>query len=153
MVQLGKNESRKVVLINPRFQIRFMTWMGALAVGVVAVMHLAHSWFFFQLRRQAMLAGLPKNHVFFQFISDRQRELGFITVGTFFVVLAASVVVGLVLSHKIAGPMYRLKVHFDSVAESGKAKPVSFREGDFFQEIPEAYNRQFKESTEFRRSA
>jgi hypothetical protein len=136
---------RKRLLINPGFQFRFMVWMGALAVGVIGVMHLAHQWFFFQLREQARVAGLQADHVFYRFIESRQTELDAITALSFVAVVVVVSVVGLVLSHKIAGPMYRLKLHLEQYAESRIPKPLNFREGDFFMEIPAAYNLQFKQ--------
>ncbi len=148
MTKPAKSYHRKVLLINPPFQFRFMAWMGSLSVAVIMVMHLAHVWFFHNLREQARLAGLAPDHVFFRFIEDRQVEMSTITGVTFFVLLVLVVSVGLVLSHKIAGPMYRLKTHFTYAAETGVVKPVHFREGDYFQEVPEAYNLQFKKQEE-----
>ncbi len=136
---------RKRLLINPGFQFRFMVWMSALAIGVIAVMHLAHQWFFFQLREQARVAGLQADHVFYRFIESRQTELDAITGLSFIAVIIVVSGVGLVLSHKIAGPMYRLKLHLEQYAETRIQKPLKFREGDFFMEIPEAYNLQFKQ--------
>ena len=136
---------RKRLLINPGFQFRFMVWMSALALGVIVVMHLAHQWFFFQLREQARVAGLQADHVFYRFIESRQTELDVITVFSFIAVVAVVSVVGLVLSHKIAGPMYRLRVHLEEFAASRTPRPLKFRDGDFFSEIPDAYNLQFKQ--------
>ena len=134
--------SRKVLLINPSFQFRFMAWMGGLAVAVIMVFHLSHLWFFYQLRDQAKLAGLPADHTLFQFISDRQSEMDSILFMTFAVVIVLVATIGLVLSHKIAGPMYRLRKHFEACARDGKIKEFNFRQGDYFQEVPEAYNLQ-----------
>ena len=142
-----QSSNRKVLLINPPFQFRFMGWMGGLAIGVVMVMQVAHAWFFHNLRNQAQMAGLPPDHVFYQFVQDRQVEMNIITAVTFVLVVLLVGVVGLVLSHKIAGPMYRLKKHFESTARTG-ARPVKFREGDFFQEVPDAYNQQFSKTSQ-----
>ena len=138
---------RSRLLINPGFQFRFMVWMGGLAVGVIAVMHLAHQWFFYQLREQARMAGLQADHVFYRFIDSRQMELNAITLFSFLAVLGVVAVVGLALSHKIAGPMYRLKVHLEEFASTRVPRPLKFRDGDFFTEIPEAYNLQFKQES------
>jgi len=139
---------RKVLLVNPRFQFQFMAWMGGLAVAVVMVLHLAHDWFFYQLREQARLAGLTPDHVFFQFINSRQTELNLISVVSFVAILFVVGIIGLILSHRIAGPMYRMKLHFEEVAKTGVAKRLKFREGDFFLEIPDAYNLQFNKNEE-----
>jgi hypothetical protein len=136
-------KGRKKLLINPRFQFSFMGWMGGLAMAVIMVMQVAHSWFFHQLRNQAQMAGLSPDHVFFHFIDARQMELNSITAISFIAVVIVVAVIGLVLSHRIAGPMYRLKTHFDETAKTGVPRKINFRENDYFQEVPEAYNRQF----------
>jgi hypothetical protein len=138
---------RRVLLINPKFQLQFMAWSASTTVIAVLVMHAAHLWFFRNLRNLALQSGLPENHVFFQFIRDRQSELNLITLVTFVGLTILLSVFGLFFSHQIAGPMYRLRKHFEEVGRTGKHTPLKFREGDFFQEIPEAYNLQFK-STE-----
>jgi hypothetical protein len=136
---------RSLFLINPAFQYRFMAWVGGLGVSVVMLMHLSHSWFFYQLRKQAVQAGVPPDHAFFRFISERQDEMTWIALACFFGILVISTAFGLVLSHRIAGPMYRLKRHFETVAKTGVHAPLKFRDDDFFLEIPEAYNLQFKD--------
>ena len=135
---------RKVLLINPKFQLQFMAWAAVLAVMLISIFHLAHLWFFRNLREQALRAGLPDSHVFFQFIQDRQAEMNTITIATFLVVAVTIGIVGLLLSHRIAGPMYRLRKHLEESARLGANRPLKFRDGDYFQEIPEAYNLQFE---------
>jgi hypothetical protein len=144
----AQSNQRRQFLINPAFQFRFMGWIGALGVSVVMLMHLSHSWFFYQLKKQATQAGVPADHVFFKFISERQDEMTWIAMACFFGVFLISTVFGLVLSHRIAGPMYRLRKHFEKVAETGKHEPLRFRDDDFFLEIPDAYNLQFGSNSE-----
>ena len=139
-----QNNQRRQFLINPAFQFRFMGWIGALGLSVVMLMHLSHSWFFYQLKKQALQAGVPVDHVFFKFISERQDEMTWIAMACFLGVFIVSTVFGLVLSHRIAGPMYRLRKHFEKVASTGSHEPLRFRDDDFFLEIPEAYNLQFE---------
>ncbi len=145
-------EQRRILLINPSFQIRFIAWMAALGVLVILLMRVSHSWFFYRLRLQAVHAGVPKGHVFYQFIAERQAEMTWIEAGSFGGVVLLSIVFGLALSHRIAGPLFRLRKHLEKVAETGVATPVQFREDDFFREIPDAYNLQFKTSSESKKA-
>jgi hypothetical protein len=46
---------------------------------------------------------------------------------------------GLVLSHKVAGPLYRLTQHLKRSSPEN-IKPVQFRKGDYFPEIQDAFN-------------
>ena len=50
------------------------------------------------------------------------------------------VVFGLILSNRIAGPLIKLRSYFEDMAETGKLKKISFRDGDFFKEIEVSFN-------------
>jgi hypothetical protein len=53
---------------------------------------------------------------------------------------------GLVFSHRIAGPLYKFRMHLESSAKSKRYSKVMFRSKDFFVELADAYNRQIPES-------
>ncbi len=136
---MQKNK-RKIYLINPRFQMQFMGWMGGIAFSVVGVFSIAHLIFFKNLRMIAKEGGLAANHVFFKFIQDREAELNNITLYTAIVVLLVVIIAGLLLSHKIAGPLYRFHQHLKKSTEEKKLSTVAFRKGDYFNEIADEYN-------------
>lgn len=121
-----------------------MGWSITMAVMTMIVFQLAHLWFFRKLREMSIQAGLPDTHYFFQFIRDRQSEMNIITAISFVFIFILMSTLGLIVSHRIAGPMYRLRKHFEKVGDSGNHTPVQFREDDYFQEVASAYNLQFK---------
>jgi hypothetical protein len=45
------------------------------------------------------------------------------------------------LSHRFAGPMYRLKNALRDVADGKSVPPIQFREGDFWCEMADQFNR------------
>jgi hypothetical protein len=47
---------------------------------------------------------------------------------------------GLVVSHRIVGPIFRITRHIIEVTQGKTHSPVSLRKGDYFQELAEAYN-------------
>jgi methyl-accepting chemotaxis protein len=49
---------------------------------------------------------------------------------------------GLLLSHRISGPLYRLKQHMLAIARGDKVERLKFRDGDFFQDLAETFNKQ-----------
>ena len=49
-------------------------------------------------------------------------------------------VVCIFMSHKVAGPMYKLQNHLTNIKNGGEVKPVFFRDGDNFQEVAEEVN-------------
>lgn len=49
-------------------------------------------------------------------------------------------IVAVVLSHRIAGPLYRLQKHLREVAAGKPPNDVNFRKGDLYQDLAEASN-------------
>lgn len=46
-----------------------------------------------------------------------------------------------ILSHRIAGPLYRLEHHLNAVGDGGEPTDVRFRKGDLYAELATACNR------------
>ena len=107
----------------------------------IAVFYGCVFYFFYHFRQVGLNVGLTEQHVFFTFLSDLQSTMNLI----FIVVSLISVVVllgfGIVISHRIAGPLYRLNMHMASVTETKNLKPVKFRKGDYFLEIQDSFNK------------
>ena len=90
---------------------------------------------------QGKVLGLPVDHVYFEFISQQSSF-----VNTLFIVAAVTVfcvlmLIGIILSHRIAGPLYRLEKHLDYMGETGERRELRFRKDDFFPEVASALNR------------
>jgi len=133
--------SRKVLLINPRFQLTFLGFTAALAGLVIATIYGANFYFFTKFYRLGVELKLPTDHVFFQFLHQQKNTMMTVFGVTSAVVFVTLTVLGLVFSHRIAGPLYRMQRHLQETA--GRPKPVQFRKRDFFPELADAYNAQF----------
>lgn len=138
MENSGSNK-RKVLLINKRFQLSMLSWFFLLAIGLIALFYTANWYFFQNLTKLAQEAGLPSDHVFFQFIEGQKIIMNRIYIITSSLSIVVITVGGLVLSHKIAGPLYRLTRHLEKNSMEN-VTPVKFRTGDYFQEIQHAFN-------------
>jgi hypothetical protein len=87
-------------------------------------------------------AGLPPDHAYYQFIQVQE--------GTFYrIVFAIALIVGLllfmgglVISHRIAGPLLRMQRELDraSTEEPFKLQTIQFRKGDYFPELAQSFN-------------
>ncbi|MGB0454602.1 MAG: hypothetical protein ACPGJV_12915 [Bacteriovoracaceae bacterium] len=132
----------RIYLINPKFQWRFMGYVILTVVFSVSIIFLSNYFFFESFLAKGQALGLPEDHAFFVLIKE-QRSL--MTKIFFSVSSVISFIIGLwgmFFSHRIAGPLFRLRRHFVDAEREGKKKlgPVNFRENDFFQDIPEALN-------------
>src|SRR5262245_61137332 len=104
----GPTNKRKVFLINPRFQLSFMAWMVGISFVVVGIFYGANWYFFREFWEQGKALGLPPDHVFFEFLRDQRQFMNWIFVGTAICSFVSVCLIGLVFSHRVAGPLYRL---------------------------------------------
>ena len=136
-------KKRTVFLIDPKFQWTVIAYFSAMIAAILTTIYAFFYLGFMRFRQFGLEAGLPKDNIYFHFI-HMQEEL-FLKV-----VIAISIVVGLMLifggiyiSQKIAGPIYRLKKELNSMSEDPhpELKAINFRKGDFFMEVPVAFNK------------
>src|SRR5262245_21870498 len=108
---------RKVVLINPKFQLSIIGYFLALSTVSIAAFYAANLWFFHKFVLMGRNLNLPPDHVFYQFIHAQQAQMNLIFLGVSVAVVLFLVVGGLIMSHKVAGPIYRLCQHLKAINE------------------------------------
>ncbi|MGK5085451.1 hypothetical protein WDW37_19355 [Bdellovibrionota bacterium FG-1] len=135
---------RRKLLINPQFQLAFLAYTLGISALIIGFFYAADAYFFWKFHQLGEGLGLPSNHVFFQFLAEQQGTKNFYYGISAAVALTFLTIWGLVLSHRVAGPLYRLKKHLIRVAQGETISDVRFRKNDFFQEVADAYNLQMK---------
>lgn len=137
----GSNSNRrKKLLINPDFQVKFLKNLLFLNVAVCGVFYMAHAYFFWQGRELGKSINLPPEHVFFRFIDEQQRSMNLISVATMCAVSLLIVGFGLLYSHRIAGPIYRLQKYLRERTEGTETGALYFRQNDYFPELADSVN-------------
>ena len=53
----------------------------------------------------------------------------------------AFIVTGILLTHRIAGPIWKLQRELSKFLGGEKIRPISFRDGDEYRELPELVNK------------
>lgn len=136
---MSKNERRNY-LINPKFQLTVLGFFVGLAVVTIGVFYWAIRLVFSNLNEQATALNLPPDHAVVVMIGDNLRAMDMIFLTTSILLFLFLVLGGLILSHQIAGPIYRLRKHIQMVNEGKTFGALTFRKKDFFQELLEDYN-------------
>lgn len=101
-------------------------------------------YFFWKFRTLGANVRLNHEHIFFKFLEQQQHTMNWVwfCVGLFSILIIS--LSGLILSHKVAGPLFKLHTHMKSVAQGETLQNISFRERDYFLEVAQAYNEQLK---------
>lgn len=123
---------RTIFVVNPAFQYKFSFIVCSFAV-LASIMY---PWTLYELYEK-MIASDPSGAANLQ--QNRMElmvllgsiQLGFI--GLIFVI-------SIFISHKIAGPLYKLQNYLRNIREGGEITNLFFREGDNFPEIAEEIN-------------
>jgi hypothetical protein len=109
---------------------------------IFVAMYVAHTIFYQQQVAFGQELKLSPDHVYFAMIDYQQQQLNktLIALGTFIGLI--NIIWSVFISHRVAGPLYRLTQFFKQAAESQQEiPPLKFRPKDFFLEIPEAFNK------------
>lgn len=136
------NRKKSSILINPRFQWTLIGYAAAVAFLILITMYGLFSLGFHEFLVMGQQAQLPQDHVYYQFIQMQEATFNRVLLVLSILVGTILVVGGLVVSHKIAGPIYRMQKEFLGMSEREptELKKVTFRKGDFFPELAETYN-------------
>ena len=118
---------RSVFLINPAFQLKF----SLIVCSVIIISTLIYPviiYDFFQLMTKSM-PNVSEN------VLAAQKDLVLYLVLIQLVITLLVFIVFIFFTHKIAGPLYKLKNHLASIREGHPITPLNFRDGDYFQDV------------------
>lgn len=118
---------RTVFLVNPRFQLRFSAIVSSIMLLASLLYPIILLDFFDEVMTKipqstSDLAQTRKNLIIFLFI-----------IQVFF--SAMVFILFIFFTHKIAGPMFKLKNHLEKIRQGGPIFPLTFRDGDHFHDV------------------
>ncbi len=127
-----KERSLQSLLINPPFQLKLLGYFVGLFISTTASLYSTTFLFFWNLKEKGLAVGIPEGHVYYQFLDNQKHDLDTLFVGLALLNLIFLLAAGLLISHRIAGPIHRLKLYLKDPDPVG---PMKLREDDFFQEL------------------
>lgn len=133
---------RKKILIYPKFQIKLIILNLLLVAFIIGSVVFFINQSFTNLHEQGISANLSASHPYFGFLKYQSSLLyKYLWIGTI-VGFVITTWLSLILSFKLAGPIVRLHSYFGEMAKGNDLdKNVSFREGDFFNDLPDLINK------------
>lgn len=133
--------NRRIYIINPEFQYRFCL----ILCGIAFVISLIYPLVVFdiinmlQADYERVLSQLPAGASIIDF-QEIQKGAMFLLFMIIIAVLCLTFVAGIIISHKIAGPMYKMTMFLQKIREGGVIHELTFRDGDQFEEVAEELN-------------
>lgn len=132
---------RRIFLIYPRFQATLMAINFIIITLAFALVLIQVNRLFNSLAGLGGSGGSLDSTILSPFIDLQSRGLYLqILIAYSFSVIWSSLIT-LLLSHRIAGPMVRLRNYFTDLPGGPRPlRKLTFRENDFFQELPPIIN-------------
>jgi sensor histidine kinase YesM len=128
---------RSIFLINKKFQLRFSFYVCSWLIALSFVYPLIIFNLFNYLMRYLALDPLGPT---IANLEKTREDLLWLLAIMELIFLSLTFLISIFMSHKIAGPLYKLKKTFQE-AKAGKLNlKLSFRKRDYFQDLVQPYN-------------
>jgi hypothetical protein len=133
------SRSLKNILIQPKLQLKLMSYFMGLFVLTTLTLYSTTFLFFWNLKDKALKVGIPEGHIFYTFLQNQKNGLDMLFLGLAGLNFILLLVVGFLISHRLAGPYYKIKNHLATIAQN--SEDLHLREKDFFKDIEPLVNK------------
>jgi hypothetical protein len=133
-----KERSWTTILINRPFQLKLLAYFLAFFALITTSLYSTTYLFYLNLKNKGLNVGIPEDHAYFQFLIHQKHDLDLLFIGLAIFNLVVLIVMVIILSHRIAGPLHKFKQLLESPDAVDKIK---LRENDFFHEIVPLINK------------
>lgn len=135
---------KRKYMVYPKFQVTLIVLNSLVTIlmfGFVAFQVVRSHIYLENLVRSTRL---PAQNLFNQMLSLQLRNLLINLLIALFISVIVTGITTLIMSHRVAGPMIRLKNFFTNVSKNGEfPEDIRFRKGDFFEDLPPMINQAF----------
>lgn len=137
---MPQQNRRRTYLINPGFQWRFIGFMATISVLAISMLFVSNILFFQNMEHEALSVGLTRDNPYFDFLQEQKSTLSMLYFTVSGLVFALMMGLGILYSHRIAGPLYHLDRKMRRIAGGEEPSPLQFRRRDQFRELTESFN-------------
>lgn len=146
-----KKSLRKKWIVHLPFQSNIILFGVSVAVVALGFAYVAILVFFWKCYDVLQAVGIGVGHPVYRFLVEQQNYLGFIFSIAAFCSIVVGAFIGLVISHRVAGPLKRLHDQLLEMSAGCVPRSIEFRKDDYFKELAAAYNAWVASKGEFHR--
>lgn len=136
----SRRQARVRWLVDPEFQLSFLGYSIGVAFTMIAVFYISQRWVVAKLLEYLASSDLSSPQAALHLVQQlsSRSELFFLSVALAVVIF--HLVVGLYLSNRVVGPIFRLRAHLIRVHRGETLEPLEFRRTDYFSDLADIYN-------------
>lgn len=138
---MSKN-NRKIFLINPPFQLKFSLYVCLLVflsslIYPVTIFELLSNFLEFA---SSNVHKLPEFKKVSENLESKRNALIVVLVLWQLGFIGIAFIANIFLTHKVAGPIFKLKKFFQAIVDGEENGKLKFRDGDYFEDLAVSYN-------------
>lgn len=135
-----QNNRRKTLLINKTFQLSFIKYSFIFLCLIFGVFIVVGHWLIAPIYDYANEMGMREIGEL-NIILEELKFYAPIVLGLLFVVICCFfAAASLLISHKIAGPLYNLEESMKLMLENKELRSIHFRKDDYFNSLEKSFN-------------
>ena len=128
---------RKHILINPNFQVRFAVYFTISILVFASIFPIFVYTLFESMEAHSVFS---KNQSAQQALSEARYDMVIFFLVVTIVIVLTSFLLALFHSHRIAGPLYKLRMSMVALQQGVLNHHIKFRTQDNFQELADGFN-------------
>ena len=134
------------LLINPKFQKKYVFWVSS--TGIILTCINATIIYFFTKENYEFLVEMLEmtEEARGQMYQELYQIIGLLGVSSIVFMIIVSIW-GIILSHRVAGPLHKLKMSIENIKNGETDTRVFFRKNDHFQDLAISFNDMMDELT------
>jgi hypothetical protein len=133
---VDKKNQRRIILINPSFQIR----LGIYLVLILIIASIVYPLTIYELVNTMVLEIKNQLPLVVERLNQKKPALIWLLVFWHIGISGVVFISCLFVTHRIAGPIYKLQMYLNNIQDIEKADKLTLRKGDYFQEMSETVN-------------
>ena len=135
-------------LIRPSFQAQILTLIAFSCLIQMSIFYFFIENIFGQIEQSVAISNGTIQISSVDMLASEKAVLYFwLTQGLVFS-LFVSLILGLLITHRAAGVLYRMKMDFQSMEQNSQLAPIRLRKYDFFQDVVDQYNKMIAKVSE-----
>jgi len=131
---------RSVFIVNRPFQFKYSLLLALVGV-LIAILFSAHIFYFLNQYLQVVIPNYIDHPQIYDFIMSEKRKIIIYLIVLITLLACFLFFMGVVITHKIAGPMMVIKRKMAEVEKGDFEAHVRLRKGDEFRDFADSFNK------------
>ena len=146
---MQKNRKIKNFIINPRFQLSLVGFFSFLYLLIIGILYINIYGTFQSLVTIEYEIPSASQKIMLDNLTKQKESFDRAFLFSSFSVLIIMLCGGIVISHRIAGPLHRMREFLIKQKDDKQYRELRFRGQDFFPELAEDFNKYQKTCKEY----